>query len=82
MPPVSSQIQIQNEVNLSKTGSVEYPMAQFPRRMHFLLQAGAYLGYVTVDWSRVHKDIIRVLDFDQNGQVSMPHTETPQQSIK
>ena len=34
-----------------------------------VLQLGVYLGYVTVDWSRVHKDVLSLFDVNSNGYV-------------
>ena len=33
----------------------------------YFIQLGAYMGYVEVDWAKVHKDVIRSFDVNQDG---------------
>lgn len=44
--------------------------------MFAMLQVGVYLGYVTVDWSRVHKDVLSFLDINSDGEVEASEVKT------
>jgi hypothetical protein len=53
------------------------PYLQLPLRLEAVLQLGAYFGYLKVDWARVHKDVIRSFDVNQDGCISVPSPLSP-----